>query len=52
MNVTIWADHGPNVLGMSDNLHLAKLLTKGVNASASAVIKPRKDEAVTARSSA
>ena len=27
MNVTIWANRGPNVLDMSDNLHLAKLLT-------------------------
>ena len=27
MNVTIWADHGSNVLGVSDNLHFTELLT-------------------------
>ena len=85
MNVTIWADHGSDVFGVPDDLHLTKLLTilrwpmpqgsssfttipnptafaivqveasnmvHGVNAGASAVIKPQKDEAAKARSSA
>ena len=27
MNASIWANHGPNVFGMSDNLHLTEFST-------------------------